>query len=490
MTAVSPLNLWMCTVGVFVGTLIGVLPGIGPVATIAMLLPLTFSLQPVGALIMLAGIYYGAQYGGSTTAVLVNLPGEASSVITTIDGYQMALKGRAGPALAMAAISSFIAGTVGTVLIVIAGPSLASLANHFGATEYFSMMILGLVAATVLSGGSLIKSLGMVIVGLFLGLIGTDVNTGAQRFTFGLPVLADGLGFVPLAMGIFGIAEIISNLGKPAEERSLLTEKITGLMPTLADFKVSAAAIMRGSGLGALLGVLPGGGPTLAAFSAYVLEKKISNKQGTFGKGDIRGVAAPEAGNNAAAQTSFIPMLTLGLPSNATMALMIGAMTIHGIAPGPQVMTEQPALFWGLIVSMWVGNLLLLVINLPLVGLWVKLLKVPYRLLFPAIVLFCVTGVYVINLSAEEVYMMAAFGLFGIALHRCGCDPVPLLLGFILGPMMEENLRRALLLSAGNSTVFFTRPLSLALLLVSAGLVAVSLLPALSKKREEVFLDD
>lgn len=490
MTAVSPLNLWMCTVGVFVGTLIGVLPGIGPVATIAMLLPLTFSLQPVGALIMLAGIYYGAQYGGSTTAILVNLPGEASSVITTIDGYQMALKGRAGPALAMAAISSFIAGTVGTVLIVIAGPSLASLANHFGATEYFSMMILGLVAATVLSGGSLIKSLGMVIVGLFLGLIGTDVNTGAQRFTFGLPVLADGLGFVPLAMGIFGIAEIISNLGKPAEERSLLTEKITGLMPTLADFKVSAAAIMRGSGLGALLGVLPGGGPTLAAFSAYVLEKKISNKQGTFGKGDIRGVAAPEAGNNAAAQTSFIPMLTLGLPSNATMALMIGAMTIHGIAPGPQVMTEQPALFWGLIVSMWVGNLLLLVINLPLVGLWVKLLKVPYRLLFPAIVLFCVTGVYVINLSAEEVYMMAAFGLFGIALHRCGCDPVPLLLGFILGPMMEENLRRALLLSAGNSTVFFTRPLSLALLLVSAGLVAVSLLPALSKKREEVFLDD
>ena len=490
MTAVSPLNLWMCTVGVFVGTLIGVLPGIGPVATIAMLLPLTFSLQPVGALIMLAGIYYGAQYGGSTTAILVNLPGEASSVITTIDGYQMALKGRAGPALAMAAISSFIAGTVGTVLIVVAGPSLASLANHFGATEYFSMMILGLVAATVLSGGSLIKSLGMVIVGLFLGLIGTDVNTGAQRFTFGLPVLADGLGFVPLAMGIFGIAEIISNLGKPAEERSLLTEKITGLMPTLADFKVSAAAIMRGSGLGALLGVLPGGGPTLAAFSAYVLEKKISNKQGTFGKGDIRGVAAPEAGNNAAAQTSFIPMLTLGLPSNATMALMIGAMTIHGIAPGPQVMTEQPALFWGLIVSMWVGNLLLLVINLPLVGLWVKLLKVPYRLLFPAIVLFCVTGVYVINLSAEEVYMMAAFGLFGIALHRCGCDPVPLLLGFILGPMMEENLRRALLLSAGDSTIFFTRPLSLALLLVSAGLVAVSLLPALSKKREEVFLDD
>jgi len=490
MTAVSPINLWMCTVGVFVGTLIGVLPGIGPIATIAMLLPLTFSLQPVGALIMLAGIYYGAQYGGSTTAILVNLPGEASSVITTIDGYQMALKGRAGPALAMAAISSFIAGTIATILVVVAGPSLASLANHFGATEYFSMMVLGLVAAVVLSSGSIFKSLGMVVVGLLLGLVGTDVNTGAQRFTFGLPVLADGLGFVPLAMGMFGIAEIISNLGKPVEERSLLTEKISGLMPTLADFKASAGAIIRGTGLGSILGVLPGGGPTLASFSAYVFEKKISDKNGTFGKGDIRGVAAPEAANNAAAQTSFIPMLTLGLPSNATMALMIGAMTIHGIAPGPQVMTEQPALFWGLIVSMWIGNLLLLVINLPLVGLWVKLLKVPYRLLFPAIVLFCVTGVYVINLSVAEVYMMAAFGLIGIALHRCGCDPVPLLLGFILGPMMEENLRRALLLSAGDTTVFFTRPLSLGLLLVSATLVVISLLPALNRKREEVFVED
>jgi TctA family transporter len=489
-TAVSPMNIGVCLFGCFIGTLIGVLPGIGPIATIAMLLPLTFSLPPVGALIMLAGIYYGAQYGGSTTAILVNLPGETSSVITTLDGYQMAKQGRAGPALAIAALASFFAGTVATLLIVVAGPSLASLANHFGATEYFSMMILGLVAATVLSSGTLIKSLAMVIVGLLLGLVGTDVNTGAQRFTFGLPILADGLGFVPLAMGLFGLGEIINNLGRPAEQRRLLTDKVSGLMPTLADLKRACGATLRATGLGSILGVLPGGGPTLASFSAYVLEKKVSDKAGTFGKGDIRGVAAPEAANNAAAQTSFIPMLTLGLPSNATMALMIGAMTIHGIAPGPQVMTEQPALFWGLIVSMWIGNLALLVINLPMIGLWVKLLQVPYRLLFPAIVLFCVSGVYGVNLSTGEVFMMAAFGLFAIALQRFGCDPVPMLLGYILGPMMEENLRRALLLSAGDTTVFFTRPLSLGLLAVSAAMVVVALLPTLSRKRQEVFADD
>jgi putative tricarboxylic transport membrane protein len=489
-TAVSPINLAMCLMGVLVGTLIGVLPGIGPIATIAMLMPLTFSLQPVGALIMLAGIYYGAQYGGSTTAILVNLPGEASSVVTTIDGYQMARNGRAGPALAMAAIGSFVAGTVSTALIVWAGPTLAELANYFGATEYFSLMVLGLVAATVLSSGELTKSLGMVVIGLLLGLVGTDVNSGAQRYTFGVPVMMDGLGFVPLAMGLFGVGEIINNLGKPNEERSLLTNRIAGLMPTFADLKACAGAIARGTGIGAILGVLPGGGPTLAAFSGYVLEKKLSDRDGTFGHGDIRGVAAPESANNAAAQTSFIPMLTLGLPSNATMALMIGAMTIHGIAPGPQVMTQQPELFWGLIVSMWLGNLLLLVVNLPLVGIWVKLLKVPYRLLFPAIVLFCATGVYVINLSVEEVFMMAGFGLVGIALSRFGCDPVPLLLGFILGPMMEENLRRTLLLSAGDMSVFFTRPISLGFLIASALLIAITLMPALGRSRQRVFVDD
>jgi TctA family transporter len=486
-TAFTPINLAMCLIGGVIGTLIGVLPGIGPIATIAMLLPLTFSLPPEGALIMLAGIFYGAQYGGSTTAILVNIPGEASSVITTIDGYQMARNGRAGPALAIAGIGSFVAGSIATALIVLVGPSLAGLARYFGAAEYFSLMALGLVAATVLANGDLVKALGMIFVGLLLGLVGTDVNTGAQRFTFNLNILADGLGFVPLAMGMFGLAEIINNLGRPSEQRSLVTKRITGLFPTKADLKASAGAILRSTALGSALGVLPGGGPTLAAFSAYVLEKKIAGRTGTFGKGDIRGVAAPEAANNAAAQTSFIPMLTLGLPSNAIMALMIGAMTIHGIAPGPQVMTSNPSLFWGLIVSMWVGNLMLLVINLPMVGVWVQLLKVPYRILFPAIVLFCATGVYVIGLSVFEVYVMAAFGLIGLALARCGCDPVPLLLGFILGPMMEENLRRALLITNGDASIFLTRPISAAFLALAAFLVCLALLPTLGRKREQVF---
>lgn len=486
-TALTPMNLAMCLAGALIGTLIGVLPGVGPVATIAMLLPLTFSLQPEGALIMLAGIFYGAQYGGSTTAILVNIPGEASSVITTIDGYQMARQGRAGPALAIAGIASFIAGSIATALIVIVGPKLAGLANYFGAAEYFSLMALGLVAATVLANGELIKALGMIFVGLLLGLVGTDVNTGAPRYTFGLLILSDGLGFVPLAMGLFGIAEIVSNLGMPAQERSVVAARITGLFPTRADLKASAGAILRATGLGSLLGVLPGGGPTLAAFSAYVLEKKLAGPGNTFGKGDIRGVAAPEAANNAAAQTSFIPMLTLGIPSNAVMALMIGAMTIHGIAPGPQVMTQQPALFWGLIVSMWVGNLMLLVINLPLVGVWGQLLKVPYRILFPAIVLFCATGVYVIGLSVFEVYLMAGFGVIGLALARCGCDPVPLLLGFILGPLMEENLRRALLITNGDASVFVTRPLSATFLGLAAILVLLALLPSLGRRREQVF---
>jgi len=486
-TALTPINLAMCLIGALVGTLIGVLPGIGPIATIAMLLPLTFSLPPEGALIMLAGIFYGAQYGGSTTAILVNIPGEASSVITTIDGYQMARQGRAGPALAIAGIGSFVAGTIATALIVIVGPSLAGLANYFGAAEYFSLMALGLVAATVLANGDLVKALGMIFVGLLLGLVGTDVNTGAQRFTFNLNILADGLGFVPLAMGMFGLAEIINNLGQPPEQRSLVTKRIVGLFPTMADLKASTGAVLRSTALGSVLGVLPGGGPTLAAFSAYVLEKKIAGPSGTFGQGDIRGVAAPEAANNAAAQTSFIPMLTLGLPSNAVMALMIGAMTIHGIAPGPQVMTQNPSLFWGLIVSMWVGNLMLLVINLPMVGLWVQLLKVPYRILFPAIVLFCATGVYVIGLSVFEVYLMAAFGLIGIALSRFGCDPVPLLLGFILGPMMEENLRRALLLTNGDPSIFVMRPISAGFLALAAGLIVLALLPSLGRKRDEVF---
>src|SRR5258706_6539181 len=385
-------NLWYCFIGCFLGTLIGVLPGIGPVATIAMLLPITFNLPPTPALIMLAGIYYGASYGGSTTAILVNLPGESSSVVTCIDGYQMARQGRAGPALAIAAIGSFFAGSVATVLIAMFAPPLTLLAQQFGAAEYFSLMVFGLIGAVVLASGSVIKAVAMIFLGLLLGLIGTDVNSGAARYTFGIPELADGVGFVPLAMGFFGIAEIIMNLEKP-ETRDILKEKVKGLMPTWADLKASTPAILRGTALGSLLGVLPGGGAVLSAFAAYTVEKKIAKDPSTFGKGDIRGVAAPESANNAGAQTSFIPLLTLGIPPNAVMALMVGAMTIHGITPGPQVMTSQPALFWGMIASMWVGNLMLVVINLPMIGLWVRLLKVPYRLLFPAILLFCANGV-------------------------------------------------------------------------------------------------
>jgi putative tricarboxylic transport membrane protein len=487
--ALTPLNLLFCLIGCLLGTLIGVLPGIGPVATIAMLLPVTFNVPPVSALIMLAGIYYGAQYGGSTTAILVNLPGESSSVVTCIDGYQMARQGRAGPALAIAAIGSFFAGCVATVLIAAFAPPLTILAQQFGAAEYFSLMVFGLIGAVVLASGSVIKAVTMIFFGLLLGLIGTDVNSGAARYTFGIPELADGVGFVPLAMGFFGIAEIILNLEKP-ETRDILKDKVKGLMPTWADLKASTPAILRGTALGSLLGVLPGGGAVLSAFAAYTFEKKIAKDPSTFGKGDIRGVAAPESANNAGAQTSFIPLLTLGIPPNAVMALMVGAMTIHGITPGPQVMTSQPALFWGMIASMWIGNLMLVIINLPMIGVWVALLKVPYRLLFPAILLFCAIGVYTLNNSPFEVGLMALFGLLGYMLLKFGCEPAPMLLGFILGPLMEENLRRAMLLSRGNPITFVERPLSAALLAGAAFLLALVVLPQFRKTREEAFQED
>ena len=479
-------NLLFCLMGAMLGTLIGVLPGIGPVPTIAMLLPFTFSLSPIPALIMLAGIYYGAQYGGSTTAILVNMPGESSSVVTCLDGYQMARKGKAGAALAIAAIGSFIAGCIATVLVAVFSGPLTKVAQSFGAAEYFSLMVFGLIAAVVLAQGSVIKAVAMIFVGLFLGLVGTDVNTGKQRFTFGIPELSDGIGFVPIALGLFGIAEIITNLGKP-EERSILAQKITGLMPTREDFRASLPAILRGTALGSVLGVLPGGGAVLSAFSAYTLEKKIAKDPSRFGQGAIEGVAAPESANNAGAQTSFIPLLTLGIPPNPVMALMIGAMMIHGIQPGPQVMTKQPELFWGLIASMWVGNLMLVVINLPLIGIWVKLLSVPYRLLFPAILLFCAIGVYSLNNSAFEVALTAMFGLMGYFFLKAGCEGAPLLLGFILGPMMEENLRRALLLAHGDATVFVTRPISATLLAMSALLLLAVVVPAVRSTREQAF---
>ncbi|MNR87747.1 Tripartite tricarboxylate transporter TctA family protein [compost metagenome] len=488
-TAMSLQNLAYCLAGVFLGTAVGVLPGLGPVATIAMLLPATFALPPISALIMLAGIYYGAQYGGSTTAILVNLPGESSSVVTAIDGYQMARQGRAGKALATAAIGSFFAGTVATILLALFAPPLADLALKFGPAEYFSLMILGLVASVVLASGSLLNAIGMVILGLLLGLVGSDVNSGAARYTFDLPELADGINFVIVAMGMFGIGEIIRNL-EHEETRSLVMKKVSGLMLTKEDFKRIIAPVLRGTALGSALGILPGGGAMLASFAAYSIEKKVSKNSAEFGKGAIEGVAAPEAANNAGAQTSFIPMLTLGIPSNPVMALMIGAMIIQGIQPGPAVMVEQPTLFWGLIASMWIGNFFLIVLNLPMIGLWVRMITVPYHHLFPAILLFCAIGVFSLNNSDFDIYLMALFGLFGYICAKLDAEPAPMLLGFIIGPMMEEYLRRALLLSRSDPMVFLNRPISATMLAVAVLAMAVVLLPALRKKREEAFKED
>lgn len=485
--ALTPINLAFAFVGCLVGTLIGVLPGIGPVATVAMLLPLTFYLEPVSGLIMLAGIFYGAQYGGSTTAILVNMPGETSSVVTCIDGHQMARKGRAGAALAVAALGSFFAGCFSTLLIALFSPPLAKVGQSFGAPEYFSLMVLGLIAAVVLAHGSIVKAVAMVILGLLLGLVGTDGNTGGQRFTFGANLLADGIGFVPLAIGVFGLGEVIANLIRPGERRDLLTGKISGLWLTMQEFKQAWPATVRGTLIGSVLGVLPGGGATLSSFAGYVLEKKVAKDPSRFGKGAIEGVAGPESANNAGAQTSFIPMLTLGIPGNAVMALMIGALTIHGIQPGPQVMTERPTLFWGMVASMWIGNLMLVVINLPLIGIWVQLLKVPYRVLYLAILLFCAIGVYTLNNSAFEVMLTAGFGVLGYVLMRLECEPAPMLLGFILGPLMEENLRRAMRISSGDPMIFVDRPISLGLLIAALLLLLLVMLPAIRGKREEVF---
>jgi TctA family transporter len=485
-------NLMYAFIGCFLGTVIGVLPGIGPLATIAMLLPATYALPPVAALIMLAGIYYGAQYGGSTTAILVNLPGESSSVVTVIDGYQMARNGRAGPALAAAGLGSFFAGCVGTLILAAFAAPLTELAFKFGPAEYFSLMILGLIGAVVLASGSLIKAIAMIVLGLLLGMVGTDVNSGVARFSFDIPELTDGIGFIVIAMGVFGYGEIISNLGKHESEREVFTANVTGLMPTKEDFKNMIPAVLRGTALGSLLGILPGGGAVMAAFAAYTLEKKTKLKPGEvpFGKGNIRGVAAPESANNAGAQTSFIPLLTLGIPPNAVMALMVGAMTIHNIQPGPQVMTSNPELFWGLIASMWIGNLMLIILNLPLIGIWIKLLSVPYRWLFPSIVLFCAIGVYSTNNSTFDIWMVGIFGFIGYLFIKLGTEPAPLLLGFILGPMMEEYLRRALLLSRGDWSVFLTRPLSAGLLAAAVLLLVIVLMPAVKSKREEAFVED
>jgi putative tricarboxylic transport membrane protein len=485
-TALSFDNLLYCFFGVVLGTAIGVLPGLGPTATIAMLLPITFGLEPVTAMIMLAGIFYGAQYGGSTTAILVNLPGEASSVVTAIDGYQMARKGQAGRALATAAIGSFFAGTVATVLIAFFAPLLSAAALKFGPAEYFSLMVLGLAASVVLAHGSLLHAIGMVVVGLLLGLVGTDVTSGTSRYTFGIFELYDGIGFVVVAMGAFALGEIATNL-ESGSSRALVTKKVTGLFPTREDWKRIVAPILRGTALGSVLGILPGGGAMLSSFAAYALEKRVSAHPEEFGQGAIEGVAGPEAANNAGAQTSFIPMLTLGVPSNPVMALMIGALIMHGIQPGPSVIHQQPMLFWGLIVSMWLGNLMLLVLNLPLIGLWVRMITVPYRLLYPAILVFCCIGAFSLANTVFDIYLMAVFGLLGYLFRKIDCEPAPMMLGFILGPMMEEYLRRALLISKGDMSVFVTRPLSAVLLLLAVVLMVTVLAPAIRSKREEAF---
>ena len=488
-TAFTLQNLTYCLIGCVLGTLIGVLPGLGPIATIAMLLPATYALPPIAALIMLAGIYYGAQYGGSTTAILINIPGESSSVVTAIDGYQMARNGRAGVALFTAGAGSFFAGCVATLVLAAFAAPLSELAFKFGPAEYFSLMVLGLIGAVVLASGSLVKAIAMIVLGLLLGLVGTDVNSGTSRYAFDVPQLTDGLGFVTVAMGVFGFAEIMVNL-EQKEKRETFLKKVTNLWPSKADFKRMIAPILRGTLLGSILGILPGGGAALASFGAYSLEKKVSKYGHEFGKGAIEGVAAPESANNAAAQTSFIPLLTLGIPPNAVMALMVGAMTIHNIQPGPQVMTSNPALFWGLIASMWIGNFMLIILNLPMIGVWVKLLTIPYRHLYPAILVFCCIGVYSVNNTVFDIYLTAIFGILGYMFTKLQCEAPPLLLGFVLGPMMEENFRRALLLSRGDFTVFVTRPLSGCLLLTALILVVLVSVPAFKKTREEAFVED
>ncbi|WP_127088833.1 tripartite tricarboxylate transporter permease [Aquabacter cavernae] len=487
-TAATFDNLLYCFVGVTLGTLIGVLPGLGPVPTIAMLLPLTFGMSPDTAMIMLAGIFYGAQYGGSTSAILVNLPGESSSVITAIEGHQLARQGKAGKALAVAAIGSFVAGTIAAVFIALFAPPLAEMAIRFGAPEYFSLMLCGLVAAVLLANGSLLHGFGMMVLGLLLGLVGTDVNSGIQRFTFGVGELADGVGFVVVAMGLFGLGEIMANLDRQ-EAGHRPASQVGGLWLSRDDMRRTAGPILRGTLFGSILGILPGGGALLSSFAAYSVEKKISPNRRQFGHGALEGVAAPEAANNAGAQTSFIPMLTLGIPSNPVMALMISAMMIQGIQPGPSVMIDRPELFWGVIASMWIGNVMLLVLNLPMIGLWVKLIAVPYLRLYPAILMLCAVGVFSISSSTFDLYLMAGFGALGYVFAKLELEAAPLLLGLLLGPMMEEYLRRSLLLSGGDIAILFTRPVSATLLAVAAVGTVIVMLPAIKQRRSKVFME-
>ena len=486
--ALQPINLLYCFIGVFIGTLVGVLPGIGPVAAMSLLLPVTFTATPEAGIIMLAGIYYGSMYGGSTTAILVNIPGEAASVVTTLDGHQMARQGRAGPALGIAAIGSFIAGTLAIVGLMLVAPTLARFAVKFGPAEYFSLMVLGLSILAYLSHGSLLKALIMACFGLMLGLIGLDSISAVPRLTFDRMELVDGVGLVPIVMGLFGIAEILVNIEQKLA-REMFKERIQGLLPSRQDWADSAGALTRGSLLGFVLGILPGGGAVIASFLSYALEKRVSRTPEKFGKGAIAGVAGPEAANNAAAGSGFIPLLTLGIPPNVVMALLLGAFIVHNVQPGPLLMTQNPGLFWGIVASMYIGNIMLLVLNLPLIGLWVQVLKVPYRYLFPLILLFCIIGVYSISSAIFDIYVMIAFGVLGYLMRKFGYEPAPLVLAFVLGPLMENNLRKALIISDGSFRIFFERPISLTCLIVALLLLGSAVLPALRAKRETIALE-
>ncbi len=487
--ALQPENILFCFIGVVLGTLVGVLPGVGPTATIAMLLPITLSLSPATSLIMLAGIYYGAQYGGSTTAILINLPGESSSAVTAIDGYQMAKQGRAGAALATAALGSFFAGTVATIILALFAPPLTEFALKFGSADYFSLMVVGLISSVALAHGSVLKALAMIVLGLLFGMVGNDIYTGTPRFTFEYNELAEGLNFVPVAVGLFGIAEILRNLENETT-REVIVKKVRGLMLSRQELKAIIAPVLRGTGIGSILGILPGGGAILGSFASYTIEKKLSSTPERFGKGAIEGVAAPESANNAGAQTSFIPMLTLGIPANSVMAMMIGAMIIQGIVPGPNVATDKPDLFWGIIASMWVGNLLLVLLNLPLIGVWVRMLTIPYHYLFPAIMAFAAIGVFGTANNLFDLYTMVFFGILGYVLLRFNCEPAPMLLGFILGPMLEEHLRRAMIISRGDPMTFIERPISLTLLIIAAAVMILVFMPFISKRRKEVFQEE
>jgi len=477
--AIEPVNLVYCFFGVLIGTLVGVLPGLGPAAAIALLLPATFKVTPVSAIIMLAGIYYGAMYGGSTTSILVNIPGEAASVVTCLDGYQMALRGRAGPALGIAAFGSFIAGTFSIIALCFLAPLLAGIALQFGAPEYFSMMVVGIIVLTFLNSGSMIKSLMMAIIGLTLGGIGMDVITGKYRFTYGIQVLADGIGLVPSVMGLFGISEVFLNLESEIK-RDLLTTRVKNLFPTVKDWADSLWPIIRGTVVGFFLGIIPGGGAIIASFASYAIEKKVSKHPEEFGKGAIAGVAGPESANNSAAGGAFIPLLTLGIPPNAVVAILLGAMMIHGLQPGPLLMKEAPDVFWGTIVSMYVGNGMLLVLNLPLIPLWVMVLRVPYYLLYPLIILFCLVGSYSIGNNVGDVMIMLIMGIVGYLMRKFHYDAAPMVLGLVLGQGLETNLRQALMLSWGDFSIFVSRPLSLSFLIVAALLLIV---PVVTQRR-------